>query len=59
MDMLQKIYTVSAFYQYARGLERIGLDEASIAEICGCNGPAVLESLCELSLEFVRCFFPN
>lgn len=56
MDMLQKIYTVSAFYQYARRLERIGLDEASIAEICGCKGPAVLESLCELSLGIREMF---
>lgn len=42
MVMLHKIYTVSTFYQYARRLERAGLDESSIAEICGCKDPAVL-----------------
>lgn len=57
MDMLQKIYTVSTFYQYARRLERAGLDESSIAEIiCGCKDLAVLESLYELSLGIREMF---
>lgn len=56
MDMLQKIYTVSTFCQYARRLERVGLDESSIAEICGCKNPAILESLYELSLGIREMF---
>lgn len=56
MDMLQKIYTVSTFCQYARRLERIGLDEASIAEICGCEDHIVLASLWELSLGIKEMF---
>ena len=56
MNILQKIYTVSTFYQYARSLERTGLDESSIAEICGCEDHIVLERLCELSLGIKEMF---